>query len=175
MQLRIVNSVWRGTLDVHVNLAQLAKQVGGLSKVIKVKHQTQQPEQLIIKFNDSSTMLVFKTGKFRIMGRGDDIDKHFNIFSVTCLHQDNYPDIVLQTLTAAFAYPHHVNLNKLSQLIECHYHPELFPAVQIRRYKPIHVNVFESGKVTITGLKDFDAAIAIEAELHLIIHLNNVI
>jgi TATA-box binding protein (TBP) (component of TFIID and TFIIIB) len=123
-------------------------------------------------------MLVFKTGKFRIMGSGDDLDAHFNIFTVVSLHQDNYPDICLQTLTAAFAYPYHINLNKLSQVVESHYNPELFPAVQIRRYKPIHVNVFESGKVTITGLKDYDAAKAIEDDLDLImcyIHLNNVI
>ena len=88
------------------------------------------------------------------------------------------PDIVLQTMTASYAYPYRINLNKLSELVECHYNPESFPAVQIRRYKPIHVNVFASGKVTITGLKNFEAAQAIESELDCFmcyIHLNNAI
>ena len=96
------------------------------------------------------------------MGRGDDLDAHFNIFSVTSLHHHNYPDIVLQTLTAAYGYQHPVNLDKLSQVVQCHYNPECFPAVQIKQFKPIHVNVFASGKVTITGLKDIERAREIE-------------
>ena len=53
-----------------------------LNNVKCVKHQTCQPEQLIIKFVDGSTMLVFRTGKFRIMGgKIDDLERHFNIYS----------------------------------------------------------------------------------------------
>ena len=96
------------------------------------------------------------------MGGGDDLDAHFNIFSVTSLHHNNYPDIVLQTLTAAYAYPYRINLDKLSKVVQCYYNPESFPAVQIRQFKPIHVNVFASGKVTITGLKDIQRARDIE-------------
>ena len=79
--------------------------------------------------------------------------------------QHTYPEISFQTMTAAYAYPYHINLDKLSELVECYYNPESFPAVQVRRYKPIHVNVFHSGKVTITGLKDLDTAKFIEYEL----------
>ena len=99
------------------------------------------------------------------MGKIDDLSAHFNIFSVTSLVQHTYPQITFQTMTAAYAYPYRINLNKLSQVIECHFNPESFPAVQIRRYKPIHVNVFASGKVTITGLKDLCTAKFIEHEL----------
>ena len=131
-----------------------------------------------MKFRDKSTMLIFKTGKFRIMGGVDDLDAHFNIFSVTSLHHHNYPNIVLQTLTAAYSYTFNINLDKLSREVQCcYYNPESFPAVQIRQFKPIHVNVFASGKVTITGLKDIERAREIEDLLDrymCCIHPNNV-
>ena len=36
---------------------------------------------------------------------------------------------------------------------ELSYEPELFPAMLISRWLPVHVAVFHSGKVIITGLK----------------------
>ena len=99
------------------------------------------------------------------MGSIDDLDAHFNIYSVTLCVQHELPIIILQTMTAAYAYPFKIPLAKLSPLIECHYNPECFPAVQIRRYKPIHVNVFASGKVTITGLKEMERAREIQEGL----------
>ena len=34
------------------------------------------------------------------------------------------------------------------------YEPELFPALQINKWLPVHVSVFRSGKCVITGLTD---------------------
>jgi TATA-box binding protein (TBP) (component of TFIID and TFIIIB) len=125
-----------------------------------VRHQIKQPEQLIIKFCDGSTMLMFKSGKFRIMGGGvDDLDMHFNIFSVSVLFDNYLPDIIFQTMTATCQFPSIVNLNNFANTsFVTRYNPELFPAVQVLNYKPISVNVFASGKVTICGLKDLDFA-----------------
>ena len=125
-----------------------------------VRHQIKQPEQLIIKFCDGSTMLMFKSGKFRIMGGGvDELDMHFNIFSVSVLFDNYLPDILFQTMTATCQFPSIVNLNNFEiTSFVTRYNPELFPAVQVLNYKPISVNVFASGKVTICGLKDLDFA-----------------
>src|SRR5437773_12450268 len=106
-------------------------------------------------------MLMFKSGKFRIMGGGvDDLDMHFNIFSVTVLFDNYIPDILFQTMTATCQFPTNINLNKFdsTQPFVMRYNPELFPAVQVLNYKHISVNVFASGKVTICGLKDLDFA-----------------
>ena len=67
-------------VDLHQTLGLLATAAWyGQATPTHLKHQTTQPEQLIIGFDDSSTMLLFKSGKFRIMGGGvDDLDMHFN-------------------------------------------------------------------------------------------------
>ena len=134
MELRIVNKVWRGRMNRVVDLNQTLGLLAtaawyGQASPTHLKHQTTQPEQLIIGFDDSSTMLLFKSGKFRIMGGGvDDLDMHFNIIHVTLLY-DIIPDIVLQTMTATCQYPTRINLNKLSECIHSQYSPEIFPAV----------------------------------------------
>ena len=160
-----MNSVWRGQLRRMVDLVGLRGMVEALHNVSSAKHQTKQPEQLIIRFVDGSTMLIFKSGKFRIMGgKIDDLDCHFNIFSISTLYKE-IPNIVLQTMTATYAYPYKINLGELANNIESSYSAEIFPAVHVLKYKPISVNVFASGKVVICGLKDFSTAQRIEEEL----------
>ena len=84
---------------------------------------------------------------------------HFNIFIVSVLYKC-IPDIIFQTMTATCQFPSIVNLNNFANntSLVTRYNPELFPAVQVLNYKPISVNVFASGKVTICGLKDLDFA-----------------
>jgi TATA-box binding protein (TBP) (component of TFIID and TFIIIB) len=119
-----------------------------------------------VKFRDGSTMLVFKSGKFRIMGgKIDDLTAYFNIFKVAELCTHKTPKIILQTMTSTFSFPHKVNLALLANNIESHYNAESFPAVHIRKFKPLNVNVFASGKVIITGLKEEEVARDIECTL----------
>ena len=92
------------------------------------------------------------------------MDAHFNIFSVTNLYND-IPNITLQTMTARFTFPHRVHLALLADNIDSYYNAESFPAVRILKYKPISINVFASGKVIITGLRDDTSALRIELEL----------
>ena len=50
-----------------------------------------------------------------------------------------------------------VKLNKFPFSSGCDgafYEPELFPALQINKWLPVHVSVFRSGKCVITGLTD---------------------
>src|SRR5271167_2393377 len=128
MVAAVVNAVWSGSMTNPVDLLQLQQLCSALVSVRSVKLQVEQPMQLIIKFDDGSTMLVFRTGKFRIMGKMDDLDAHFNIFSVTLLYND-IPNIKLQTMTACFTFPHHVDLALLADNIDSYYNAETFPAV----------------------------------------------
>ena len=98
------------------------------------------------------------------MGKMDDLDAHFNIFSVTLLYND-IPNITLQTMTACFTFPHRIDLALLADNIESHYNTERFPTVHVRKYKPTNVNVFASGKVVMMGLRDDISVLNIELEL----------
>ena len=113
-------------------------------------------------------MLIFKSGKFRIMGGVEDLEAHFNIYSVTMLY-NCIPNIILQTMTCVYQYSTKIPLPLLANNILSFYTPESFPAVQVRKFQPIHVNVFESGKVIITGVRDYSVAMNIKNQLDLLI------
>jgi TATA-box binding protein (TBP) (component of TFIID and TFIIIB) len=112
-------------------------------------------------------MLIFKTGKFRIMGgKIDELEAYFNILSVTELCTNKTPKILLQTKTATFRFPHKVDLALLANNIKSSLELENFPCCHVHKYAPINVNVFASGAATITGLKeDEELASVIECEL----------
>ena len=166
--LKIVNTVWKGDVFSPISLDKLniACEYG----VTTVKHQKTQPEQYIIKFDNASTMLIFKSGKFRVMGKGDQSAAILNILGVVCLFTDAIPSISLQTMTGVYGYNRKINLSKLVEAADGFLDLENFPAVQIRKFKPIHVNVFSSGCVTICGLKDIDNGNIIKNYLDSIIY-----
>ena len=62
--LEIVNSVWRGKMNHQIYLYALESLLQDVSNITNVCYHQKQPEQLVIKFNDGSTMLIFKSGKF---------------------------------------------------------------------------------------------------------------
>jgi TATA-box binding protein (TBP) (component of TFIID and TFIIIB) len=152
--LRIVNTVWKGEVGEPILLAALNILCG--DGVRLVKHQKSQPEQYIVKFDNKSTMLIFKSGKFRLMGNGNPESAVNNILNVVNQISDTIPEVSMQTMTGVYGYGKKINLRKLAEASEGFLDLENFPAVQIKRFKPIHVNVFASGCVTLCGLKSID-------------------
>src|SRR5271156_1730192 len=117
-------------MQLTVSLQELLVLCLTRDHVREARLQSKQPQQLIIRFRDGSTMLVFKSSKFRVMGgKIDNLDAHFNICRITAI-LDQYPVIMIQTMTAMFTYPHQINL-------ESYYDLESFPAVNVHIYKPI--------------------------------------
>jgi len=57
-------------------------------------------------------------------------------------------------MTATHNYERTIDLIKLADEPDTCYNAELFPAVQIKTFKPIHINVFASGKIIVCGVKD---------------------
>src|SRR5277367_5333371 len=114
-QIEIVNIVWKGVICATFHLNELCQLTATLPIVIKAVYQKCQPKQLIIKFIDASTMIVFKTGKFRIMGKSLSRDKAcYNASYVTLLVHDCAPLIDLQTMTVVYTHAHSLDLALLS-------------------------------------------------------------
>ena len=107
-------------------------------------------------------MILFKSGSFRMMGKADDLDTLFYIYQIIEQFSDCIPEVTLQTMTACHSYGRRILLEKLAQEPDASYTAEHFPAVQIRRFKPIHINIFSSGKITLTGVKDVNMLTVIE-------------
>jgi len=168
--MRIVNTVWKGALGHPCILNDV--QVRG-DYIASVRYQVIQPEQLIIKFTSGGSMLLFKSGKFRVMGGGDDLELVCNAYAVIFQISTEVPEMKVQTMTVTYTYPSKVNLHMVAKefgYLDC----ETFPALQIRKYKPVHVNLFSSGKVIICGIKVFEIAHDIKSDLDSIIERLNV-
>jgi len=78
-QVVIVNTVWKGVVCTSFCLSRLCLLAASNPLVRKATYQNSQPNQLIIKFVADATMLVFKTGKFRI------IEKTLSYVDALCL------------------------------------------------------------------------------------------
>ena len=151
--MKIVNTVSKGTLSKSLDLATIAT-ILKHPQAVKITHQTKQPEQLLIKFASGNTMIIFKTGSFRMMGKDDSLDAHFNIYEIIAQFSGQVPEVTTQNMTVCHNFEHRINLSELTKESIAIYTAEHFPAVQIRLFHPIHINIFSSGKVTLTGVKD---------------------
>ena len=108
-------------------------------------------------------MLLFKSGAFCIMGKTE-IDE-LDIYLILSQISNVVPDICIQTMTASCNYNRKIILNKLANEPHTHYTAEFFPAVHINKFKPMHINVFSSGRVTICGIKDLSVCDSIKLYL----------
>jgi TATA-box binding protein (TBP) (component of TFIID and TFIIIB) len=154
----VVNVNYRGKLKNPIKLNEI--------NVPNSRYHTV-PNQLVIK-DDKGTLILFSSGKFRVMGCIDEVEAVFLAYKyIEQITSDDYPDIFVQSYTSVAKLGHVVNLSRLAQCIDTSYHPELFGAVRMTKYKPISINVFSTGSVVACGLKKpehiFDILIDIES------------
>jgi len=109
------------------------------------------PRQLIYHGPENMKLLVFSSGKCRLMGAKKPITstKGFTIpFIIT----------EIASTTVSMNIGQEINLHVLTEKLnkdrrQCTYEPEIFPALRLLDFNPKCVNVFASGKVMILGLK----------------------
>src|SRR3981189_3747100 len=149
--LKIVNTVWKGDVFSPITLDTL--NITCDRGVTEVKHQKTQPEQYIVKFDNNSTMLIFKSGKFRVMGNGDPPAAILNILSVVGQFIDDIPLVTMQTMTGVYGYVQKLHMIKYAIATESLLDFQNFPAVQIKKFKPVHVNVMNTDSVITSVIK----------------------
>lgn len=117
--------------------------------------QTKQPPQMITyKCANGTTLLIFSSGKCRLMGCKTAIKSTQNMFPfpIRLTH--------IQSVTASLDLGYSINLLNLAKYLgvkKCVFEPEIFPALRlVDGFKPLCVNVFASGKVIVLGLKTID-------------------
>lgn len=110
------------------------------------------PFMYIYNCDDKYKLIVFKSGKCRIMGCKTPLT----------INKDDLPVQVqitrILSTTVTFKLPSTLNLSKLGNYcydnnISYMYEPELFPALRLSSFNPLCVNVFGSGKCVILGIK----------------------
>ena len=140
----VCNANYRGEFGKSINLRKVN---------IPNSNLCLKPYQLVVKDN-KGTLVIFSNGKFRVMGCIDELEASFLAFAHVEKLGANFPIITLQshTLRADVGFP--INLFTLSRNVACVYEPELFPSLRLKEYKPICVNIFNTGKIMVCGLRD---------------------
>lgn len=146
----IVNVNYRGSLTKNIDLDML-------QQLIPNSYQCHKPKQLIIK-DEKAVIMFFSTGNFRILKCIDEIEASLIAYNYTSLiDNEEYPTIYIQSMTVKVTLNKNINLTKLKNMVtDAHYEPELFPAVTIRKFKPVSINVFSSGKIMICGVREIE-------------------
>ena len=138
----IVNLNYRGQLA--------ADEFANLKPTFQTKIKP--PVQKVFKLSPSGCMLVFSSGKFRLMGLKQPITSYENLPLMPA-------SLTLQSATIVGNYGESIRLCELATELtssRCIYEPELFPAARLLDFNPLCVNVFSTGKIVILGVKDLD-------------------
>jgi TATA-box binding protein (TBP) (component of TFIID and TFIIIB) len=152
----IINANFRSTHDKYIDLKNIHLFLPNVSKL----HT--KPSQLVIK-DEKGTIIFFRNGKMRIMGCIDELDATFLAYKYTMMLDDdyNFQPVYLQSMTVRVTFNGNVRINLVkfareSSSLPLQFEPELFPAVLLKKYKPISVNVFSSGKIIMCGVRDLE-------------------
>ena len=168
-QLNIVNSVFKSSLPYCVNLDALYKFLQHGQPTCKFYKS--QPQMLTLCCSKKLKLIFFKSGRFRLMGRFMPI----RTVASRCLRHSFYKwlpaaisqdmskcTLHKQTSTVVFKLNARViNLQQFFSFLEHHNKGraigycelESFPAMAIRIWSPLHVNIFHTGNVVITGVR----------------------
>ena len=106
------------------------------------------PYQKIVPLQKGK-LVIFTSGKCRIMGLNQPLTGD-EVFPVSI------NDLRIQSVTAVHDLGFSINLLTLARLLprkDFMFEPELFPALRLKKFNPLCVNVFASGKIVILGLK----------------------
>ena len=133
--MEIVNINYKGKITCKLN-------------DLKFPKQQPSPQQLVYNCVNGEKLLVFTSGKCRLMGCKTPI----------CSTVDLPIPVILTnilSITLVMKLDESINLINLANKLgkKCIYEPELFPAIRLTAFNPLCVNVFASGKIVILGVK----------------------
>lgn len=143
--------MYRGKLNLLFNLKTCYLLLQNMFTNIKLT--TTLPFQIVIRI-ESCTLLLFSSGQFRIMGRVS--DPNSILACIDFIYSDIHTPIQLVSQTLAFIISYSsINLHSTKRILSHDpnilFEPELFCALCLNHWKPVHVNVFSTGKVVILG------------------------
>ena len=158
MDIRVVNCMRECRLDMRIDIEQLHQRVPD-SKLYRGR-----PSMLVIPTSYGRNLQLFPSGVIQIMGHvshrvslgmRDELLRHLRH-----LHPHvPTPTLTLKNLVVC------AHLNKTAPLhrfakssSDANYEPELCPALLLRRFHPVHVALFHTGRCVLTGLRSVDEA-----------------
>ena len=122
------------------------------------------PEMLIFKMTNGRNMQLFRGGKVQILGRVPDTEVEnmrleliMKLRSISKTPHSQVTPVTVSNLVMSVQLKKTVCLRKINLTNANFFHEiELFPAALIRKWHPVHIAVFHTGKVILTGLKSVE-------------------
>jgi TATA-box binding protein (TBP) (component of TFIID and TFIIIB) len=167
----VVNSNYKSALGKPIDLKVIHDLVPNSTLCYK-------PSQLIVK-DEEGTLIFFANGKYRVMGCVDELQATCLLYKYAALidkSDNDFESVFCQSSTVRVLFHQKINLIKLAQIVHndtmspiAHFEREIFPAVLIRKYKPLSVNVFSTGKIMICGVRNIEQVHDIMKDLCIIL------
>ena len=163
--LRIVNAMYDMDLGRAIDLSEAYRHLTTTVTGCKCKLYRGRPQMLLVYLPlYRRNIQLFPSGKIQVLGRVFPSDAR-SMITCVCTHlrplllpQPPPPKpmtLTLRNLVIDARLNRRVMISRFPHSAGCRdafYEPELFPALQINKWLPIHVAVFATGRCVITGL-----------------------
>lgn len=175
--LKIRNIVATANLNTNIDLKRLREKC---NLQLNSKKSSKLFNAAIMKQIDpvKSTCLVFANGKLVCTG-ADSVDKIKEalqsflrkIEEALQIEQLELAEFKIQNIVSTYSFDHKINLYKFHSFYptKCTYEPELFPGLSYKFEKGVSAQIFNSGKIVITGPKTFEQLSSVFNEIELAI------
>ena len=120
-----------------------------------VKLYKGRPRMLTCRIEPGITLQVFPRGSVQLLG-GNVLNNHMRIYRdvLLPLFNGHLTLPIIETMTVVCYSGRSFNFSSIMTNAHVMYEVELFPALQVSLWKPVHMTVFHNGKIILTGIKD---------------------
>ena len=122
------------------------------------------PEMVVMKMTIGRNMQMFRGGKAQILGRVSEKDAESmrhefieRLKQIKSMQQFQVTKMTVSNLVMSAQLKKVIALHKIkSTNADVFYETEIFPASLIQKWLPVHIALFNTGRVIFTGLKSFE-------------------
>ena len=122
------------------------------------------PEMIVMRMRNGRNLQIFRGGKVQILGRipdeeAENMREEFvgRLKNLKKMVNCQVTRLTIVNLVVSLQLSSNINLKNISHSNhDLSYETELFPAALIRKWHPVHVAVFNNGKVIVTGIKSMN-------------------
>ena len=165
MNGRVINAMRDMALGEELDLELLHQHLTGS------KYHRGRPQMLVVTMKNGRNLQLFRSGKIQILGNVSHLDAHSMCYEILQKIKTFYPNLnlrplILRNLVVSVQLNNLIALHKIrSSSHDLFYESELFPAVLIRKWYPIHISLFHNGNCILTGLTDIEQVSPIVEDL----------
>jgi len=175
----IINLMRNMTVNGGIVLEDINRTFPNITKLYRGR-----PEMVLMKMTNGRNLQMFRKGKVQILGRvSDEEAENMRLEFIAKLRQINtttkmkqVTEMTISNMVMSVQLKRKVCLNKIPWSDSNVFHEvELFPAALIRKWSPIHIALFQNGRVIATGLKSASEFFNVMTDLYSFLETSNYI